>query len=141
MSGLKWIPKISYGTLPTVLTLTYPQKLWTPMAQPVGGGAVSDAGIPEAFVIRRDQKCEVTIRFLESEWVAIDTWLTWGQGGNSFDFWFDKNTIGTKYTCYLDSPSLGDGDVSPDRDQFIKAFTINCTLRTTTGTRFDVRIF
>lgn len=102
---------------------------------------MSDAGVPEAYILRRDQLCKVELRFLESEWVSIDTWLASVQSGSAFDYWFNKDDITTKYTCYLDTPKLGDGEVEPSRDAFIKVYTIQVVLRTTAGTRFDVRIF
>jgi hypothetical protein len=137
--GLKFIPKIVYNS--TTLTLTWPQKFWSPKSKPIGGSAVSDAGVPESFIIRRDQLCKTTIRFTEAEWASVDSWLNWAQQANSFDYWFDKNLIGTKYTCYLEEPNLGDGEIDPDREEFGKIFVLPITLRTTNGTRFDVRIF
>ncbi len=138
---MKFVPKISYGSGPTVLTLTWPVKIWTPKAQPVGGHAVSDAGVPESFVIRRDQQCEVGIRFNEAEWVSVDTWLAFAQSAQAFDFWFNKDDDATKYTVYLDVPNPGDGEVAPTRETFIECFYIMVTLRTAAGGRFDVRVF
>jgi hypothetical protein len=137
--ALPFIPKITYGSGPTVLTLTRPQKLWTPGAKSIGGKNVSESGIPEAFVIRRDQLVKTTIRFDESEWIAIDTWLAFAQTAQAFTYQFDKDVIGTAYTVYLEEPSAGDGDVTPDRDVYPKVMTLQITLRSTTSTRFDVR--
>lgn len=138
---MRYIPKVSYGSGPTVLTLTLPIKLWTPMSKPYGGSAVSDAGIPESFIIRRDQCCEIPIRFTEAEWPSVDQWLSFGQGAQAFDFWFDKNDNATKYTVYLEEPKMGDGEVKPTREQFTQHYYISVVLRTTAGGRFDVRIF
>lgn len=140
MTVLKWVPKIIYGTGPTTLELTWPQKLWTPSSRPIGGSAVSDSGIPESFVIRRDQLCKVEIRFTEAEWLTMDEFLIWAQNANSFDFWFDKDDEDTAYTCYLDDPRIGDGDVTPSREGYPYVFTIPLVLRTTDGSRFDVRL-
>jgi hypothetical protein len=136
--ALKWIPKIEYNA--TTLTLTEPQKLWTPSAKPHGGSAVSDAGVPEAFIIRRDYRAKVVLRFNQTEWAAMDAWIDWGQSGQSFDFWFDKDLIATKYTCYLESPMMGDGEVEPVRESYRYIYSIECILRTTNGTIFDVRV-
>lgn len=134
------VPKIIYGAGPTTLILTYSQKFWTPESMSIGGSNVSDAGVLEAYVIRRDQFVKVEIRFLEAEWAAIDTWLAYAQGGGSFDWYFD-NTLSTHYTCYLEDPKPGSGKISPARDQFAKIMTIKLTLRTTSGTRFTTPIF
>lgn len=136
---MKWIPKIVYGSGPTTLTLTIPQKLWLPRARPRGGSNVSESGVPEGFIIRRDQLCRTELRFYESEWPSIDTWIAAVQSGASFDFWFDKNDILTKYTVYLEDPKLGEGEVEPTRDSYSRVYVLPVTIRTTTGTRFDVR--
>jgi hypothetical protein len=133
---MKWVPKISYGSGPTVLTLTYPVKIWTPRVQSVGGRAVSDAGVPESYVIRRDQLLDLSLRFTETEWVAIDTWLAFAQGAQAFDFWLDNTDNTTKYTVYLDKPEPGNGEIAPTRETFIGCFYIPITLRTTAGGRF-----
>lgn len=138
---MKFIPKIVYGSGPTTLTLTTPSKLWSPKAKAIGGGAVSDAGVPESFIVRRDQLCKVEFRFFESEWVAVDTWLAFAQTASAFDFYFDKDVSGTKYTVYMDDPAPGTGDVAPTRDTYTKVFTMPIVIRTTDGSRFDVRIF
>jgi hypothetical protein len=132
------IPKIIYNS--TTLILTYPQKFWTPESMPIGGSNVSDAGVLEAFVIRRDQFVKVEIRFLESEWSSIDTWLAWAQSGNSFDWYFDS-TLSAHYTCYLEDPKPGSGKISPVRDEYAKVMTLKLTLRSTTGTKFTTPIF
>lgn len=131
---MKWIPKFLCGA--TTYTLTQPQKLWTVHSKSHGGGDVSDAGVPEAFIIRRDQLVDVEIRFLESEWAIIDTIIAFGQTGQSFTFWFDKDDNATDYVVYLDSPSIGDGDVSPTRDSYVGVYTLRMTLRTTDASRF-----
>lgn len=128
------IPTIVYSD--TELELTEPQKLWTPMARPVGGSATSDAGVLEAFTLRRDQLCKCEIRFTEAQWEAVDTWLEWAQNGGVFTFYFDKSNVDSSYECYLDSPTPGDGEVSPSRDSYSGIYTLSITIRTTNGTRF-----
>lgn len=139
---MRYVPKIIHGVGgSTTLTLTLPSKLWTPMSKPHGGSAVSDAGVPESFVIRRDQRVKLDIRFTEAEWIFVDSWLTWGQGAQSFHYWFDKNDVLTDYTVYLDEPNPGDGEVVPVRDSFTKHFAISVVLRTVNNGFFDVQIF
>lgn len=137
---MKFIPKVSYGTGPTVLTFTQSQKLWHPKSKDVGGSNRSDAGIPETFIIRREYTVDVEIRFLESEWAAVDTWLASVIAGTAFDWWFDKDDNATKYTVYLESPSVGN-EIAPKRDAFGKVFTLQLTFRTTTATRFTTPAF
>jgi hypothetical protein len=137
---MKWVPKISYGTGPTVVTFTQAQKLWSPSARDIGGSNKSDAGIPEAFIIRRDQLCDVELRFLESEWATVDTWLAYVIQGFSFDFWFNKTDNATKYTVYLESPKVGD-DIKPKREPYGKVMSLSLTLRTTAGGRFTTGAF
>lgn len=131
---MKWIPKFTCGA--TTYSLTQPQKLWTVKSKPYGGGDVSDAGVPEAFIIRRDQLVDIEIRFLESEWSVVDTILNYGQTGQSMTFWFDKNDNATQYTVYLESPNVGDGEVTPSRDTYTGVYTLKMTLRNTSTSPF-----
>jgi hypothetical protein len=91
--ALSFIPKVIYGAGPTTYNFLYPQKLWVPSAKVVGGSNVSEAGVPETFIIRRDQFIKTTIRFSEAEWADVDAWLAYAQAGNAFDFYFDQNAI------------------------------------------------
>lgn len=137
---MQYAPKIQYGTVPTTLQLSLPQKLWTPFSRAHGGSNVSDSGVPEAFIIRRDQLVNLDLRFTEAEWPSVAAWLEFVQStAAAFDFWFDPNDVATKYTVYLESPKLGDGTIEPSRDEFREHFSIRVTLRSTSSTRFDVR--
>lgn len=138
---MKWVPRVEYNGGVDTLNFTQPQKIWVPMARSIGGSDMSDSGTPEAYIIRRDQLCRTEIRFLESEWVDVDTWLEAVQTGQPFDWWFDQSDDSTKYNVYLDTPKLGDGEVEPERDDYTRIFTLPITIRTVDGSRFDVRIF
>lgn len=137
---MQYVPKVEYGSGPTVLRFTHWQKLWTPSSQPVGGSNVSDSGVPETFIIRRDQKVDLELRFTEAELASVMAWLEWAQdNATSFYYWFNAEDITTRYSVYLESPSLGDGEIKPDRDEYRSVYSIKVTLRSTNGTRFDVR--
>jgi hypothetical protein len=134
---LKFIPKFIYNA--TTLTLTYPSLLWKPSSKPIGGSNVSDSGVPEAFIIRRDQMVDVTIRFTEAEWPNVDALIDWGQRGNSFDYWFDKDVSGTAKTVYLLTPAPGDGEVAPERDsEWRYVYTLPLKMRTTNNAIINV---
>lgn len=139
---MRFVPKIQYnngGVDDIELFFSLPQKLWIAGSRPHGGGNISDAGIPEAFVIRRDQLVEVELRFTESEWPDVADWLEYVQSnGASFRFWFDVNDPLTEYTVYLDSPEADD-ELMPSRDEFTSVLQMKMTFRSTTATRFDVR--
>lgn len=134
-----FIPKIEYANPTITLELTQPQKLWTPSIQSIGGSNVSDAGVPETFIIRRDQLVNVEVRFTEAEWDAVADWLEWAQEGVAFYYWFNGTDITTRYSVYLQSPNLGDGEIQPTRDTYRGVFSVRLVLRSATGTRFDVR--
>lgn len=136
---MKFVPKVIYGGTPLIFTL--PQKIWTPGSRLIGGSNVSQAGVPETFTIRREQLCDIVLRFYESEWASVDTWLDYAQKGNSFTYQFDKDVVGTAYTVYLVTPALGDGEVTPSRENFIKVLNLPIKIRTTAGTRFTQTVF
>lgn len=94
---MQFIPKVVYGAGPTTYSFLHPQKLWTPAARSVGGSNVSDSGVPESFILRRDQLVKLVLRFSEAEWADVDAWLTFAQTGASFDFYFDKNVVGNSF--------------------------------------------
>ncbi len=136
---MKWIPKVDYNS--TTFEFSLPQKLWMPRARPVGGSDVSDAGVPESYVLRREQLMKTELRFFETEWADVDMWLEFVQNSQSFYFWFDKDHISTKYAVFLDMPALGNGEVAPSRDVYTKIYTLPVTIRTTDGSRFSVDAF
>jgi hypothetical protein len=140
MPARTWIPQITYlAPASTTLTLTLPQQLWDPQVGHVGGRDESAAGVPEVFVIRRDQQMVVQLRFYEAEWPAVRVFLEWAVGSaQSFTYRFDKDDPTTQYTCYLDAPTIGDR-IRPTRDQFPGLLHLELTLRTTNSTPFNVQ--
>lgn len=140
---MRWIPRVLYGPDYTrTLELSLPQRLWTPLSVAVGGSDVSAAGIPESFVIRRDQVLEVRLLFREGEWPAVHDWIAWMQDNAGFCRFFPDRDAAYFRACYLDSPRVGD-EVRPDRGEYPGTYEIGLRLRTT-GTRdqpFDLRAY
>jgi hypothetical protein len=83
----------------------------------------------------------VKLLILESEWNDLRQQLEWAQkSGQAFTFRFDKNTPATEYSVVLDSPEQGQ-EIAPEPAQgTIFAFELELTLRSATGTAFDVKI-
>lgn len=141
---MKWIPKVVYDKTATpvkTLQLSLPQRLWTPASLTVGGTDTSAAGVPESFVIRRDQLLDVRFQFLEGEWPAVHAWIRWMQDtAGSCDYFPDRN-VSTSYPCYLESPKVGE-EVRPERGEFPGTYEISLRLRDTRGgDPFDVRAY
>lgn len=136
---MKFVPRIVYNGI--TINLTVPQEPWTPAALVVGGSDKSAAGVPESFVVRTEELCEVKLRFTEAELPSVMAWLKWAQkNSGSFTYRFDKNDIATEYTCYLESPAIN-AEIKPSRAEFKRHFGITLKLRTTTGVVFDERIY
>jgi hypothetical protein len=140
---MKWIPKVRYfknGV--TTLQLTLPQRLWTPVSTAVGGTGVSAAGVPESFVIRRDQSLDLRLVFRESEWPAVHAWLAWMQDTAGNCLFFPNRAASTYYICYLESPKVGE-EIRPERGDYPGIYEIAVRLRSTgtTDPPFDVRAY
>jgi hypothetical protein len=106
----------------------------------IGGQDVSASGVPEAYEIRRDHLVTWTLVFLESEWIAVETWLRLAQRQQfSFTFRPDKD-VATEFTVYLESPKMGE-TIKPVRaSQYQKAFTLDLVFRRTSGGPFDIQM-
>ena len=136
---LSYCPKIIWNG--NTLQLRLPCQPWTPLSKGIGGTDTSGSGIPVSFQVRRDQMCQVTLRFFEAEWPLVEAWLAWAQAtATAFTFYLDGNDPTSQHTCYLEAPAMG-SEVLPTRDgETIGAYTIDVRLRDTSGTRFDYRI-
>lgn len=139
---MRWIPKVEYGNGPATLTLSLPQRLWTPVSTTVGGTDVSAAGVPESFVIRRDQALDVRLVFREAEWPAVHAWLAWMQDtAGTCRFYPDQHA--SQYRgCYLESPRVGE-EIRPERGDHPGIYEIGLRLRATGAddAPFDVRAY
>lgn len=133
----KWVPRFSYNA-GTILTLTYPQRFWEP-EEGIGMGDedVSASGVPESYWVRYDQACGVTIRFLDSERVAVMTMLEWmvKNKGTAWFYRFDAANAGTEYSVYLETPRVGDR-IKPRRDTRAPwLWELDLLIRSSNGTR------
>lgn len=138
---MDFIPKVSYGSGPTVLTFSFPLKPWGYGHKTVGGYGKSAAGVPEALLIRRERHLKTTLTFFEPEKTAVETWLEYViDNAASFDFWLDKGDDTTKYTVYLESPHMTEDIDIPRHPNYIGAFTIDIMIRTVNNSRFTTNI-
>jgi hypothetical protein len=109
-----------------------PQRPWDPGTDTLGGSDVSAAGVPAAFLIRRDPLWHVTLRFPEGEWPNVERLIAHGQGAGSITFYPDRLS-GLSHTVYLLSPAMGER-VRPRRSDEPSTQEIDLVLRrTTTG--------
>jgi hypothetical protein len=142
---MKWIPRVVYtrsGSAPTTLDFTLPQRLWTPLSIAVGGSEVSAAGVPESFVIRRDQLLDLRLAFREGEWPAVHAWLAWMQDTAGFCVFYPDRAVGTSRTCYLETPKVGE-EIRPERGDYPGIYELAVRLRSTApgDPPFDVRAY
>lgn len=135
---MKWIPKVIYNGV--TVTLSLPQRPWTPGSTAVGGTDTSAGGVPESFVIRRDQTLDVRLQLWEREWPAVHAWLSWMQGTAGSCQFFPHREDTLNHTCYLDTPKVGE-EIRPERGDFPGTYEIGLRLRDTGGRAFDVRAY
>ncbi len=115
-------------------TMSLPQRPWTYESNAMGGSDVSAAGVPAAYVIRRDSRIRMVVRFPLSEWDNVERLVKHGQGGGSFTWYPDQS--GTNHAVYLDEPTLADG-IRPRRDGGDqRTFELELVLRRTTEAIF-----
>lgn len=136
MSTFVLTPKFVYGATPTTLALTIAQRPWSPSSQAVGGAELG-APTPAAYVVRRDELLDVTLRFHESEWAAVRAWLVWAQAlPNTFDY-FPDLYLSAFHTCYLVSPVMGE-PIRPVREETFGVYEIGLQFRKVDGTAWDL---
>lgn len=109
-------PRFVYGTTGNEVdvSLQLPCRPWGRRSPTVGGSRVAAAGVPGAYVVRRDHVLLLPLRFYESEWPDVDALVTWGQLGESLLWYPDANVVGVSSEVWLHSPAAGD-DYSPSR--------------------------
>jgi hypothetical protein len=137
---LPWTPKVSYGSVPTVLLFSWPTNAWNTKRVPVGGGDEAASGIGTAIVIRNDQVAIVTLRFFESERDAVDAYVQWAQENRhlTHDFWFDQSDDDTMRTVRWHGPHAPE-EFNPTRSQqFPGMLEFEIMLRTADGSRFGL---
>ncbi|HEX2093314.1 MAG TPA: hypothetical protein VHG28_12980, partial [Longimicrobiaceae bacterium] len=114
----------------------------TPVSTAVGGTDVSAAGVPESFIIRRDQSLDVRLVFREREWPALHAWLAWMQDTAGTCRFHPDHAAAEYRTCYLETPRVGE-EIRPERGEHPGIYEIGVRLRTTgtTDPPFDVRAY
>ena len=133
-------PAFTYNSPAVTLALTIPARPWAPVNRTVGGTDVATSGVRESFLLRRDHLLTLQLRFRESEWTAVESWITWAQANPGTAFSFLPDGVGTAaHSVYLEAPQV-DEDVAPTRDEFAGAYALDVTLRRVSGT-WDVRYF
>lgn len=143
MSIVTFVPQIIYNAGATTISLSLPMRLWDPSSLGVGGKNVSTAGAPEAFELRRDELVKVTIRFKETEWAVMRTFLVFQQQnpGSTFTFNFQTNpVIAAPSVVYLEKPAMGEA-IAPKRGDAKGTFEIDLVLRSSTSTSLHVQAF
>lgn len=104
--------RFTYGAQTFETTISV--NAWTPTDRTVGGSRIAASGTPAAYVVRRDAMLEMTLRFWESEWIAVANLIAWGQSAQPITWAPDADDPGTTVDVYLDAPAPGDS-FSPER--------------------------
>lgn len=130
--------KVVYGA--TTLALAWPVRPWTPGTVAVGAGREeSAAGVPSAWVTRRDRTLLVTLRFPEEAWPDVRAWIEYAQGGGTFS-WYPDAALTTHHTCYLIAPAV-DEHVRPTRAEDPGEMELVVEIRRTDGAAMDEEYF
>lgn len=132
------LQKLIYNA--TTLAFSLPPRPWAPGTVGVGAGiARSAAGVPAAWVTRRDRTLSLTQRITEVEWPSFRAFLDWAQLGGVFD-WYPDASLSTKHTCYLVSPEITE-NVQPVRATFDGDMEVSFVIRRTDGAAIDVQFY
>jgi hypothetical protein len=120
------------------LSLTWPAQRYTTASRPVGGGEVSAAGVPAAYVVRHEPILRTTLRLTEAEFVLLDTFWRATQA-IAFTYRVDQD-VAADLTVYWDSPSvMSDEELTFERDEGDPSvLLVNVALRRSTATAFTV---
>jgi hypothetical protein len=133
---LPFVPYVEYDSSSEV-DFTWPLEPWTPENDRVGGRSIAASGARASYVIRVDQRVEVTLRVEEVEYAQVVDWLEWARDTQgTFTFQFDRDIEATAYDVYLDEPS---GPIRPERDpEYPHLYRITVTMTTADGEPFDL---
>lgn len=135
------MPRVVYGTGPTTFDFTLPMKPWDLKTPTVGGFGKSSTGVPEAYLIRREQLLSTTLRFYEAQLGNVQTWLEYViDNAASFTFRLNKTDALTDYVVYLEKPHMTE-DIDYKRStDYIGAWETDITVRTVAGAKFTTTI-
>lgn len=98
-------------------TTTLPIRSWNRATGTTSGGSrTSAAGIPAAYIVRRDHNLSFILRLYEEEWPDLHGLLQWGQYAESFLWYPDAGgtVIADPVSVWLESPKAT-VDISPTR--------------------------
>lgn len=132
-------PKVVYGSPPTTLLFSLPQRPWEPVVATVGGTDWSGASVPASFRISVRDKLRIRLRFMESEWPAVREWILAVQMATSYQ-WFKDQTALDSITFYHDTPAIGE-DFGPTRGDYPGEYALEVTARATTSAVIDARYY
>lgn len=119
--------RFTYGLAGEFIT-RYGALAFEPADETIGGSRTSGAGIPVAYMARRDALMMVTLRVMEDEWEDCLAFLQFGQSAASF-LWYPDADEATNFAVYLETPKMGER-IKPARDgQFARMFQMPVTLR------------
>jgi hypothetical protein len=127
MPALPWIPQFVINLIdpsfpyPTIggtetYAFSYPVSRWLPGQRTIGLTMKDATGLPGTTVQNRRYTLGLNLRFHESEWSMVHTFLTRAQGRDSFT-WQPNGIPGTPsaFTVRLESPRVTD-PIHPTRD-------------------------
>lgn len=140
MPATAFSPRIVYNAI--TLNLSLPLVPWGLTKRDHGGFGEAGSGVTASYLQRRDHLLTTTIRFTEDEYEAVLNWLDWAMenAGTSFVFRLNQLDAATEYDVFLVNPHIGE-DVKPVRTpNYIGAWQLEITLRTSAGGRFITKI-
>jgi hypothetical protein len=115
------------------MTVSLPARPWIPIDESIGGVRIAASGVPATYLVRRDVKLTLTLRFDESEWADILALVTAGQSGEGL-VWYPDADSGTSFDVYLHTPAPGEV-CTPTRDGgFPQMLEVTLTLRSVDNT-------
>lgn len=118
--------RFEYGGLTFETTL--PARPWTPIDDTVGGSRVAAAGIPAAYIVRRDALLDLPLRVLETEWPALANLVAFGQSAQPF-LWFPETLLTESFTVYLENPKPGERWSPTRSSEYPRMLEMTLTLR------------
>lgn len=116
-------------------SMEVPQREWNYGSLALGGSDVSGAGVPAAFVVRKDYLLHLTLRFFAAEWTSVERLVAHLQEGGSSQFRPDKDVPAVNHTVYGVSPILGE-EIAPTRGAEPSTLDLPISIRRTTSSIF-----
>ena len=111
------------------------QRPWDYGSSAEGGSDVSAAGVPSAFVVRRDYLLHLGLRFHAYEWTNVERLIRHLQEGGSATYYPDRDVTTRSHTVYGDDLGL-DEEIQPTRGDEPETLELRLTVRRTTSAIF-----